>query len=270
MKYQLGLSLEAFARTAPQLDITDAMILDYLRDICISQNEKIAIERVLDDGYLWTWVNYSHLMTEMPYIKIKAKSTISKAISRLRVLAFIESRRLNHQRLYVRLLPKLDLLIFSSELSKKGNSAISLEKQPQKESSFPRETAKHALIYQGNKNYGNKKLLMSDPDDSNDKNPIEDDQVQKIFQVFISKILPGSRLTKKAKAKIKTRLEEFSMEDILKGIDNFSKDSWWMEHNAFRGITWFFYSEDRTEQFKNLMPRDKTEKKEVLRKPKFK
>ena len=115
---------------------------------------------------------------------------------------------------------------------------------------------------------------MSDPDhsgeDINPKEKIEDDQIQKIFQVYISKILPGSRLTKKAKIKIKSRLEEFSMEDILKGIDNFSQDGWWMEHNAFRGITWFFYSEDRTEQFKNLIPRNKTEEKEVLRKSKFK
>jgi len=130
-----------------------------------------------------------------------------------------------------------------------------------------------SIINNNNKFYTKKDIHIFDPDDSeediNPKEKIEDDQIQKIFQIYISKILPGSRLTKKAKIKIKSRLEEFSMEDILEGINNFSQDDWWMEHNAFRGITWFFYSEDRTEQFKNLIPRNKTEEKEILRKPKF-
>ena len=43
-----------------------------------------------------------------------------------------------------------------------------------------------------------------------------------------------------------------------------------MENNASRGIAWFFHSEDRTEQFKNLKPkRDQKDEKEILREPKF-
>ncbi len=121
-----------------------------------------------------------------------------------------------------------------------------------------------------NKFYKKKNTSISDPDISDhniEKSKLEED-IQKIFQIYISKILPGSRLTTKSKAKIKSRLEEFSLEDILKGIDNFSKDNWWMEHNAFRGISWFFYSEDRTELFKNLVPRKKPgeEKEQRIRK----
>jgi hypothetical protein len=85
----------------------------------------------------------------------------------------------------------------------------------------------------------------------------EAQNIQKIFEAYSEKILPGSRLTANAKNKISTRLKEFSLEEIMQGIENFSKDSWWMENNAKRGISWFFYSEDRTEQFKMLSPRHK-------------
>jgi len=38
-----------------------------------------------------------------------------------------------------------------------------------------------------------------------------------------------------------------------------------MEHNAKRGITWFFYSEDRIEQFRNLTPRHSVDKEKLRR-----
>ena len=41
---------------------------------------------------------------------------------------------------------------------------------------------------------------------------------------------------------------------------NFSRDNWWMTHNAHRGVAWFFNSEDRIDQFLNLEPVDRKEK----------
>jgi hypothetical protein len=125
------------------------------------------------------------------------------------------------------------------------------------------------LIIDNNSNNSINNNTISDPNKSNKDTIKEKEEIQRIFEEYTKKILPGSRLTSKSRDKIKTRLREFNMEDILKGIDNFSKDNWWMEHNAFRGITWFFYSEDRTEQFKNLIPKGKaSEEKEILREPK--
>lgn len=96
------------------------------------------------------------------------------------------------------------------------------------------------------------------------------EKIQKIFEEYIKKILPGSRLTKNARDKIKSRLKEFSVEEILKGINNFSQDEWWMKNNARRGIAWFFHSDDRTEQFLNLIPRQIKKTNEIkLRKGSF-
>ena len=34
-----------------------------------------------------------------------------------------------------------------------------------------------------------------------------------------------------------------------------NRDAWQMEHNAHRGAQWFFHSEARIEQYKNMVPR---------------
>ena len=82
-------------------------------------------------------------------------------------------------------------------------------------------------------------------------------EIEQIFSSYKEKINPNSRLLKTAREKVTTRLKEWSLEDLLKAIANFSKDWWWMEHNAHRGIRWFFDTDDRVEQFINLKPRQK-------------
>lgn len=85
----------------------------------------------------------------------------------------------------------------------------------------------------------------------------ENGEVREIFDYFSDKIQPDSvsKLTKKSRSKINTRLKEYSKEDLKKAIDNFSKDKWWMEHNGYRPASWFFDKDDRILQFLNLKPR---------------
>ena len=59
-------------------------------------------------------------------------------------------------------------------------------------------------------------------------------------------------ISAKAKNKIKQRLKDFTIEDLLKAIDNFSRNDWWIKNNSHRGIAWFFHTSDRIEQFLNL------------------
>lgn len=80
------------------------------------------------------------------------------------------------------------------------------------------------------------------------------DKKNKIYMSFKEKIFLNSRLTKKAKNKIANRLKEYSEKDLLKAIEGFSKNDWWMENNAGRGVAWFFHSEERIDQFLNLKP----------------
>lgn len=79
--------------------------------------------------------------------------------------------------------------------------------------------------------------------------------LDKIEYIYKQKINEGSLLTKAAKKKIRTRLKIFTENDLIKAINQFSKDSWWMSHNARRGIAWFFNSDDRIDQFMNIKPR---------------
>lgn len=79
--------------------------------------------------------------------------------------------------------------------------------------------------------------------------------LDKIRYMYKQKINENSLLTETAKKKIKTRLKTFTEDDLIKAINQFSKDSWWMSHNAGRGIAWFFHTDDRIDQFINLKPR---------------
>jgi hypothetical protein len=83
-------------------------------------------------------------------------------------------------------------------------------------------------------------------------------KVKRIYSLYQEKINKRSQLTKQSKIKIKLRLDEYSEAKLLRAIDNFSKDSWWMDNNKHRGLAWFFHSEDRIEQLLNLEPRQQS------------
>jgi DNA-binding Lrp family transcriptional regulator len=85
-----------------------------------------------------------------------------------------------------------------------------------------------------------------------EKEVITKESMKKIYAHYSEKINNHSRLTDEAKRKIEKRLKSFGEDELLKAIDNFSQDKWWMENNANRGVAWFFKSDDRIDQFLNL------------------
>ena len=91
--------------------------------------------------------------------------------------------------------------------------------------------------------YRNDTINKNDKNDKNDKN---------VYTLYKEKINSNSRLLKKAKEKIKKRLETFSYKEIEKAIINFSQDDWKMKNNGARGIAWFFHSDERIESYINL------------------
>lgn len=76
--------------------------------------------------------------------------------------------------------------------------------------------------------------------------------VQVVHEHFAKTVNKGSRLTDNAKRKIVTRLKTYSVDDLICAINRFASNAWWREHNANRGIAWFFHSDDRIDQFLNL------------------
>jgi hypothetical protein len=91
-------------------------------------------------------------------------------------------------------------------------------------------------------------------------------KIEDLYAYYKLKINKRSRLIKKAEQKITARLKEYTADELKKAIDNFSQDEWWMKNNAHRGVAWFFHSEDRIEQFINLIPQKLPRKLELFHK----
>jgi len=90
-------------------------------------------------------------------------------------------------------------------------------------------------------------------------NNIDNNIYKDIYASYKKKICKNAKLTRKARLKIRARLKEYSVEELKRAMDRFASNRWWMEHNANRGIAWWFHSEDRIEQFLKL----KSDKKSV-------
>lgn len=85
--------------------------------------------------------------------------------------------------------------------------------------------------------------------------PLPSSEVIEIVSQYNEKIHKLAKLTPGARKKIQTRLKTYNKTELLKAIDNFSKDDWWMQNNGKRGMEWFFHSDDRMEQLVHLIPR---------------
>ena len=79
------------------------------------------------------------------------------------------------------------------------------------------------------------------------------------FEAYRTAIQPKARLLPAARDKIKRRLNTYSLSELLQAVANFAADAWYMQHNAHRGAAWFFHSDERIEQFANLVPRTGTD-----------
>lgn len=100
--------------------------------------------------------------------------------------------------------------------------------------------------------------LEKDASVDNKEKGIDEESLKKIYARYIEKINKSSRLTDGAKARIKKRLKIYKEEELLQAIDNFSASKWWMEHNSYRGVAWFFKNDDLIDQFLNLKPSKKS------------
>lgn len=77
-------------------------------------------------------------------------------------------------------------------------------------------------------------------------------KIEKTFSLYKKKISADARLTKEGKKLIGTRLKEYTSSELERAIDNFSRHDWYMEEHGFRGVKWFFQSEDQIDTFKNI------------------
>lgn len=158
MKYNININQERLSKE-PDITISDCAVIDYLSVMCSSLSEKIESNRL--DGF--TWINLTHMMNEMPLLRLKTKSGASKAISRIRKMGFVETKIVaSDRKLYVKPTPKMVGIYF--------NSGVSQEKQgvsSGKQECFLQET-NHNTKDNNTNNINNKTEMQSgEPEVSN-------------------------------------------------------------------------------------------------------
>ena len=133
MKYTIIINQLALQQLAPDLDLIDATILDFLIHFCSADNENIAKMTFSEGGTTrkFTWINFKHLMRELPILKIKSKSAISKRIQRIDKAGFIKIRQEfgSKGRLYVRLTEKIQNLFFKASVPLDAQGGVRVDDQ---------------------------------------------------------------------------------------------------------------------------------------------
>jgi len=108
MMYSIRINQIALAEIAPNLDVIDASIIDFIYSMCASASSKIVKSRINDDKGVWTWINYNHLIKELPMIKIKSPGAITARIKKIESAGLIKTMKGSGYKLYVKLMPKMD------------------------------------------------------------------------------------------------------------------------------------------------------------------
>ncbi|MDD3807374.1 MAG: hypothetical protein PHE86_04985 [Candidatus Marinimicrobia bacterium] len=102
-------------------DMVDWAIIDYLYHWYFAENSKVIIQK----NVRYVWVNYNHLMKEMPMLRIKDKDAISARFKKLKKLGLIETWQAKDNTLYFSITSKCSNIIgFRQEAipeSKKDN-----------------------------------------------------------------------------------------------------------------------------------------------------
>lgn len=129
MKYNININQKAFSKIAPELDVIDGAILDFIRAMCTAQYPAIEKHRITNKKGKWTWVDYKLLSDEMPMINITAKSAITARVQKIEKAGFVETMRGQGHLLYVKLLPLIDRLTFNSKVLTFAGTNVNVRKK---------------------------------------------------------------------------------------------------------------------------------------------
>lgn len=215
MKRYININQEQLLELCPNITLQEATVFDYLFYICATKNDKIV--RIERNNEYFTWVDLASLLDNLPIMKLKSTSSISDIIKSIKDQKLIKTINLpqdGKNKLYIKLTDLTETLFATA------NGAI----RPGERDHSPQR------MYSNNIDSIYNNIYMS-------------------FKELINK---ESRLTDSAKTKIKLRLKSYSEEELRRAMTNFSNNQWWMEHNAGRGVAWFFHSDDRIDQFLSL------------------
>ena len=225
MKWNIFINQLALQSIDKKLDIKDGAILSYLIDFCSADDKKIDQMDIRESGetYRYTWINYGHLIEEMPLLKFNQTVSITQRIKKLEKAGLIKAKTENHptgKKVYIRLTEKIKELFFNStpliQISKPTNIDLKAHKS---------KLVKH--------------------------NTKEEPNTISIFNFWNEKnIVNHRKLTDKMKRKIKSALKDYKLEEIKTAIDKYDtvlKDEqyfwtyrWTLPDFLARGLEKFF------------------------------
>lgn len=130
MKYTIHINQLYFAKQG--MDLKDCAILDYIKSWCSVDDKKVKQLTLEDDGvsYRYTWINFNHLIKEMPLLGIKNKASISERVSKIVKRGFIKTFQAPDGSLYIRLLPKIKEIEFGGTVRRYEQGVSQDEQEP--------------------------------------------------------------------------------------------------------------------------------------------
>mgnify|MGYP001176951067 CR=1 FL=1 len=128
MKYNIYINQKALINS--KLDLKDAAILDYIKAFCGVDDKRVKQLVVSENGmdYKYTWINFNHLIKEMPILGIKQKASISERIKNIEKRGYIKCFMAPERSLYIRIMPKIKELDFEIGVSQ-NEQGVSLDEQ---------------------------------------------------------------------------------------------------------------------------------------------
>lgn len=120
MKFYININQKALHDLSKDLDIIDGAILDYIIHFCSIKDSNIdqIVVKEKNEDFIYTWIDYTQLINEMPLLKINQISSISKRLKRLEKIGLIKKTLEKDPikggwKIYIRVTEKTKGLFFS-------------------------------------------------------------------------------------------------------------------------------------------------------------
>jgi hypothetical protein len=162
MKYTIHINQLAYHRMGlcGKLDITDLAILDYIHGWCVAPKA----DRIIIDHQEYTRINYTHLIEEMPILRIREKDTLTARIKKLRAHDLIRTFQGKDKTLYVRQTKKCYELFFSDNNNYyPARKRPTYPKKPDRLSELSGQALSEKFGQQQTYNYNNPKTTTTEP-----------------------------------------------------------------------------------------------------------
>jgi hypothetical protein len=80
MKYYISINQRSVVENGLGLDLVDMAIVDYCRDFF---NSPKTARKAGEDGSSWYWIDYAHLINEMPILGIRDQDVLARRIRKI-------------------------------------------------------------------------------------------------------------------------------------------------------------------------------------------